>query len=123
MDVIFGILNFVWDTYIVLCIMFTSLILFCMLMRYHMTGTIFNTDTLNKSKTKAQDLFPKDVITEGNALLKIKLVTVEKVDNMFMMYDSVNDTFMSQGSTRAELWASAKLRYPMLELISVDSTA
>lgn len=119
MDVILDVLNLIWSTYVILCIVFTSLILWGMFRRYRKTGTIFESV---KPKTKAQNLFPKEFINEGNALNKMKLVTVEKVDNLFMMYDSVNNTFISQGATRAELWANAKLRYPELELISVDGT-
>lgn len=119
MDVIVSILDFIWSTYVILCIVFTSLILWGTFRRYRKTGTIFESV---KPKTKIQNIFPKEFINEGNAINKMMLVTVEKVDDMFMMYDSVNNTFMSQGTTRAELWAKAKLRYPGLELITVDGT-
>jgi len=123
MDVIVSILDFIWSTYVLLCIVFTSLILFGMFRRYRKTGTIFESVNPDKPKTKIQNIFPKEFVNEGNAINKMMLVTVEKVGDMFMMYDSVNNTFMSQGTTRAELWAKAKLRYPGLELITVDDKA
>lgn len=47
----------------------------------------------------------------------IKLVYVEKVDDICYMYDGLTHNFITQAATEEEMWANAKLRFPDKEFI------
>ncbi len=47
----------------------------------------------------------------------IKLVYVEKVDNICYMYDGLTHNFITQASTEEEMWTNAKLQFPNKEFI------
>lgn len=45
------------------------------------------------------------------------LVYIEKINNTFLMYDSISNFFVAQGQDENELWENAKLRCPDMNLI------
>lgn len=47
----------------------------------------------------------------------IKLVYVEKVDDICYMYDGLTHNFITQANTEEQLWTNAKLRFPDKEFI------
>ena len=62
-----------------------------------------------------KELGDKKVINEIKQ--SIKLVYIEKVDNICYMYDGLTNSFITQAATEEELWRNAKLRYPNKEFI------
>ena len=47
----------------------------------------------------------------------IKLVYVEKVDDICYMYDGLTHNFTTQAATEEEMWTNAKLQFPNKEFI------
>lgn len=54
-------------------------------------------------------------------LVSVKLVYVEQVNGMSMMYDRYNQNFVAQAATEAELWTQAQALFPNKELILSDN--
>jgi hypothetical protein len=55
--------------------------------------------------------------TVENLTNAIKLVYVERVDDINYLYDGLTHTFITQAPTEDELWANARLQYPNKEFI------
>lgn len=47
----------------------------------------------------------------------IKLVYIEKVDDINYMYDGLTHNFITQADTEEQMWTNAKLRFPDKEFI------
>ncbi len=47
----------------------------------------------------------------------IKLVYVERVDDICYMYDGLTHNFITQAETEEQMWTNAKLRFPDKEFI------
>jgi hypothetical protein len=55
--------------------------------------------------------------TVENLANAIKLVYVERVDDINYLYDGLTHTFITQAPTEDEMWANARLQYPNKEFI------
>jgi hypothetical protein len=54
-------------------------------------------------------------------LASVKLVYVEQVNGMAMMYDRYNQNFVAQAATEDELWTRAQALFPNNQLILSDN--
>jgi hypothetical protein len=55
--------------------------------------------------------------TVENLTNAIKLVYIERVDDVNYLYDGLTHTFITQASTEDEMWANARLQHPNKEFI------
>lgn len=55
--------------------------------------------------------------TVNNIKQSIKLVYVEKVNNINYLYDGITHTFITQAESEEQMWLNAKLRFPNKEFI------
>ena len=69
---------------------------------------------LRKEIAKIKNLSQSD-------LAAVKLVYVEQVNGMAMMYDRYNQNFLAQAATEDELWTQARALFPNKELILSDN--
>jgi hypothetical protein len=99
MDLVMSVLTWVWNFYLCFCFVFTT---FFMVKFY--AGINSGID--------------KDRRETAIALVKIvKLVTIEIVNDRWIMYDTLTDRFICQAATEDELWALAKELFPSKELL------
>lgn len=95
MNFISSVFNIVWTVYVYGCVIFSTLVLIGMYLKYKET----------KSQISSQ---PK----------KFKQVSIEKIDGMWLMFDAETNNFLCQGKTISDLWKVAKLRFPDVELVT-----
>ena len=93
MSILFNILV----VYAVICTVATTLFLFGL--AKHLRRELGTKETVEKLKTS------------------IKLVYVEKVDDICYMYDGLTHNFITQADTEEQMWTNAKLRFPDKEFI------
>ena len=93
MSILFNILV----VYAVICTVATTLFLFGLVK--HLRRELGTKETVEKLKTS------------------IKLVYIEKVDNICYMYDGLTHNFITQAATEEEMWTNAKLQFPNKEFI------
>lgn len=91
-----SIIGFIWDVYVFCCVVFTTLVIVGLYLK------------------RLEDKSSGDSTASNN---NIRLVHVEKVDGVYLMYDAENNKFICQGTSLSELWASAKMRFPNFELV------
>ena len=53
----------------------------------------------------------------------VKLVYVEQVGNMYLMYDKINNHYICQAPTEQELWEIAKNKFPNMQVLSINQDA
>ena len=92
-----SILYSIFIVYATICTVATTLFLFGL--AKHLRKELGAKDTVEKLKTS------------------IKLVYVEKVDDICYMYDGLTHNFITQADTEEEMWTNAKLRFPDKEFI------
>lgn len=91
-------------------------ILFNILVVYAVICTVATTLFLvGLVKHLRKDLGAKETVEKIRK--SIKLVYVEKVDNICYMYDGLTHNFITQASTEEEMWTNAKLQFPNKEFI------
>lgn len=102
MDLILSIFNVIITIYILFCVIFTTFLI----VRFTINLRI----EIAKIKNAKQ-----------SNLVSVKLVYVEQVNDMIMMYDRYNQTFVAQAATENELWTQARDLFPNKELILSDN--
>lgn len=53
----------------------------------------------------------------------VKLVYVEQVGNMYLMYDKINNHYICQAPTEQELWEIAKNKFPNMQVHAINQDA
>jgi hypothetical protein len=53
----------------------------------------------------------------------VKLVYVEQVGNMYLMYDKINNHYICQAATEQELWEIAKNKFPNMQVLAMTQDA
>ena len=53
----------------------------------------------------------------------VKLVYVEQVGNMYLMYDKINNHYICQAPTEQELWEIAKNKFPNMQVLAITQDA
>ena len=53
----------------------------------------------------------------------VKLVYVEQVGNMYLMYDKINNHYICQAPTEQELWEIAKNKFPNMQVLAMTQDA
>ena len=87
----------IFVVYAVICTVATTLFLFGLIK--HLRRELSGKETVEKLKTS------------------IKLVYVERVDDICYMYDGLTHNFITQAATEEEMWTKAKLQFPNKEFI------
>ena len=94
---IMSILYSILAVYVTICTVATTLFLFGLVK--HLRRELGAKETVEKLKKS------------------IKLVYVEKVDDICYMYDGLTHNFITQATTEEEMWTNAKLQFPNKEFI------
>lgn len=102
MNLILSIFNVIITIYILFCVLFTTFFM----MRF--VGNI------RKEIAKIKNAKQSNLVSD-------KLVYVEQVNGMIMMYDKYNQNFVAQAATEDELWTQARALFPNKELILSDN--
>ena len=97
------ILHIIWTVYSILCVIFTTVFLWNLLVNIR--------KELNLAKDV--DKFKKTV----------KLVYVEQVDGMFRMHDKFTHHYICQATTEQELWDIVDAKFPNVKVLSTSIEA
>ena len=90
-------LKAIWTVYTFLCVGFTT---------FFLIGLARSLRTALKTEKTVKDIKQS-----------IKLVYIEKANDICYMYDGLTNSFITQAATEDEMWRNAKLRFPDKEFI------
>lgn len=104
-------LELLWSFFQGFCVGFTCI---CSYLSYE------NYRKTKKQQTQANQELAADVEKFFNAL---QLVTVEQVNDEYLMYDAATQRFVCKAKTKEELWEKGKQCYPDKILTDTSMTA